>query len=155
MSDACTHARTRSASPLEPAPGQTQPLQCCINKCHLHYLKWLHVTEMEQAGCTAGGSEVGKRRLKSFSTACWEALKIHKGLPKDSVEHWYVQALTPSWLPARSGYREGSSPKAKIWIWVLKLIQNKLPFIFPSVCQTVTLSATLALPAMALQRCGI
>lgn len=82
-----THARTRSACELELGPGETQSLQCCRNKCHLHYLKWLHGTEMEQAGCTAGGSEVSKRRLKSFSTACREALKIHKGLPKGSEEH--------------------------------------------------------------------
>lgn len=136
VSDACTH--TRSVSELELGPRETQPLQCCINKCHLHFLQWLDGTEMEQAGCTAGGLEVSKRCLKSFSTACWEALKIHKGLPKDSMEHWYVQALTPSWLPARSAYQEGSSPKAKIWIWVLKLIQNKLPFYFSPLCVSHT-----------------
>lgn len=88
-SDACTHTHTH-AHPLclkwSLVLGR-QALQCCINKCHLHYLKWLHVTEMEQAGCTAGGSKVSRRRLKSFSTACREALKIHKGCPKDSVEH--------------------------------------------------------------------
>lgn len=155
--------------------------QCMHTHTHAHALRvnWSLVlgrhnlcsaAETNAIFITSNGSMVPKW---SKLDALQEAQKWAKGVWRVSAQPagklWKYTRASPRalrstdacelWLPtdcqARSGYQEGSSPNAKIWNWVLKLIQNKLPFIFPSVCQTATLMTTLALPAVARHRCGI
>lgn len=151
-----THAHTRactrmlSHSELVLSLGQTQSLQCCINKCHLHYLKWLHVTERERAERMARALWTEQKAFGEFQHSL--AGKLWK-----YTQRLYGVLMCASSGPqltarARSGYREVSSPKPKIWYWVLKLIQSKLPFQF---FLWVTLMTTLVLPAMVVCGCGI